>query len=114
LIVSDVGAGTHHIQATRDEDGSYAFVYVPMGTPVEINLEQLSGATLVAHWYNPRTGTAQRAGSIPRVGTHTFTPPAAGPDWVLTLDDAARHFPMPGASIYVGTEVESTNRRSFS
>jgi hypothetical protein len=29
LIVSDAGAGTYHIRATRDADGSYALVYIP-------------------------------------------------------------------------------------
>ncbi len=100
LITSDIGAGTYHIQATRDEHGTYAFVYIPMGTSVEIDLQRLTGTTLLAHWYNPRTGTTHRIGEVSRVGRRTFTPPGGGPDWVLVLDDAARHYPAPGTAAY--------------
>jgi hypothetical protein len=97
LLVSDHGSGTHHVQATRDENGSYAFVYLPSPRPVTLDLGKLSGPTIAVTWYDPRTGTSRRAGDVPRVGNREFTPPSGGPDWVLVLDDAAQRFPAPGA-----------------
>jgi hypothetical protein len=102
LIVSDPGAGTHHVRAARSEDGSYAFIYVPSGKPVEVDLAKLSGGTLEAHWYDPRTGKALAIGQVPRAGRRPFAPPAGGPDWVLVLDDSERDFAAPGARPYVG------------
>jgi hypothetical protein len=99
LLTSDPGTGTDHVQATRDTDGSYALVYVPSGKPVGIALEHLSAQTLAAAWYDPRTGAAQSIGAFPGRGTRTFTPPSGGPDWVLVLDDAARRYPRPGATV---------------
>jgi hypothetical protein len=108
LIVSDVGAGTHHVQATRDTEGSYALVYIPAVRPpwlgagdrtpamVELDLTQLSGQQLAAWWYDPRTGVAQAIGVLTKEGQARFTPPAGGPDWVLVLDDVASGFPPPG------------------
>jgi hypothetical protein len=99
LLASEPGAGTHHVRATRDAEGSYALIYCPTPRPVEINTATLSGNTLVAHWYDPRTGVAQHAGTFPRGSTQSFTPPPVGPDWVLILDDASHDFPAPGAAI---------------
>jgi hypothetical protein len=99
LIVSEIGENAHHVQASRDADGSYALVYVPSGKSVDVDLAKLSGGTLNAFWFDPRTGTSSRFAALlanPRAA-HTFTPPSGGPDWVLVLDDAARNFPYPGA-----------------
>jgi hypothetical protein len=96
LVTSDHGAGTHHVQSTRDAEGGYALVYIPSGKPVEIDSGHLKAATLVAWWYDPRIGTAHRIGELPGGGKHEFTPPSGGPDWVLVLDDKARRFPIPG------------------
>ncbi|KAB8141756.1 DUF4038 domain-containing protein [Chloroflexia bacterium SDU3-3] len=96
LIVSDVGASTHHVQATRDASGSYALVYIPSGQPVELDLTALSGERTLARWFDPRTGVASAMGSFPRRSRQVFTPPLGGPDWVLVLDDAAAGFPAPG------------------
>jgi hypothetical protein len=100
LIVGDAGAWGDHAQATRDADGSYAFVYLGSGRSVTVRVDRLAGATLAASWYEPRTGRVTPIGSVPRAGTPTFTPPMQGPglDWVLVLDDAARGFGAPGAS----------------
>jgi hypothetical protein len=97
LIVGDAGLGSRHLQATRAEDGSYAFVYTPVCQPLTVRTEGLSGDRLVAWWYDPRTGAASPAGSLAKSATHTFTPPQPGPDWVLVLDDASQGFPPPGA-----------------
>ncbi len=107
LIVGDGRSGSHHVQATCSSDGSYAFVYLPFYEPVDIDLDRLSGDTLTSWWYNPRTGTAQQFDSIARSGTHTFTPPSGGPDWVLVLDDTARTFGQPGAFIYPSREEQA-------
>jgi hypothetical protein len=98
VLASDHGRGGDHIEATRDADGSYAFVYSPTGKPFTVDLEKLSGATLRARWFNPRTGEAIEAGTVPRKGTRAFTPPTQGKgnDWVFVLDDAARGFGPPG------------------
>jgi hypothetical protein len=96
LIRSEIGSGSNHVQATRDENGSYAFIYVPAGKPVTIDVEKLSGETLNVFWFDPRTGNARRAESVPRSGEQEFKPPTGGPDWVLVLDDAAHNYSAPG------------------
>jgi hypothetical protein len=97
LLASDAGAGSRHIQATRDHDGSYALIYSAAGLPFDINLERLAGDTLRATWFDPRTGTATASGAYARAGTREFTPPSSGPgnDWVLVLDDSARGYALP-------------------
>lgn len=97
LIASNVGSGTHHAQATRDQNGRYALVYLPAGDPVELNLESLSGAELCGYWYDPRSGSALFLGVFPRQERMSFTPPGGGLDWVLVLDDASCGFPAPGS-----------------
>jgi hypothetical protein len=92
LIVGDAGSGGEHIQATRAQDGSYAFVYIPAHQTVTLDLDKLSGDVLKVSWYNPRQGTAQQADDVKRQGQESFTPPAEGPDWVLVLDDASRSY----------------------
>jgi hypothetical protein len=96
LIVSDVGAGTHHVRATRDREGRYALVYLPSGKPVELDLTHLAGEHLRGFWYDPRTGIAYAIGMIEKQARARFTPPGGGPDWVLVLDDAASGFSVPG------------------
>ncbi|MBW3623091.1 MAG: glycoside hydrolase family 140 protein [Armatimonadetes bacterium] len=100
LIASDVGEGVHHTQATRDEDGSYAMIYLPTGRAVDVDLEKLSGETLNAYWYDPRNGTSRKIGEFQREGRKTFTPPKGGPDWVLVIDDASRDYPRPGSALH--------------
>ena len=88
LITSSTYGSTDHIQATRDAGGSYAMVYSASGKSFTVNLDKLSGATVKAAWYNPRTGETSQAGQHPSAGNKSFTPPTHGygQDWVLTLD----------------------------
>ncbi|TWU31818.1 glycoside hydrolase family 140 protein [Novipirellula artificiosorum] len=97
LIVAGQGDGNDHIQACRASDGSYAFVYLPTGIPVTIDLDKFSGEKLTAHWYNPRTGESSLIGTFPASGHQRFEPSEQdrgsdqgsdqGSDWVLILDD---------------------------
>jgi hypothetical protein len=104
LIASEIGTDDEHVRATRDSEGSYAFVYTPLGRKVTVDLARLSGNTLRAWWYDPRHGTATEIGTFARQGTREFTPPIAGKgnDWVLVLDDAAQAFAPPGRLIRRG------------
>jgi len=92
------GAGRYHFCATRDEDGSWAMVYAPVGRPFTIRAGAVTGRRIVAWWFNPRDGRATRIGELENAGERTFTPPDAGEaiDWVLVLDDASRGYPAPG------------------
>jgi hypothetical protein len=98
LLVSTPGTDADHMQATRDSDGSYAFIYLPSGKPVTVDLDKLAGERVRVWWYDPRTGTAEVAGELDRHGRREFTPSGGedGQDWVLVLDDAERNFPPPG------------------
>jgi hypothetical protein len=92
------------VEATRGSSGSYAFVYLPAGqTKVTVNTAKLSGTTLTAWWYDPRTGTAAKIDTAPKTATRDFTVPpadeklpASQADWILVLDDASKNFPDPG------------------
>ncbi|HEU4754859.1 MAG TPA: glycoside hydrolase family 140 protein, partial [Armatimonadota bacterium] len=94
------GAGRYRFVATRDEGGTYAMVYAPVGRPFSVQMDRLSGKRVRAWWFDPRTGKATRAGEYPNTGTREFVSPNPGEmlDWVLVLDDAARGYPPPGQS----------------
>ncbi|MFN3484177.1 MAG: glycoside hydrolase family 140 protein [Planctomycetota bacterium] len=97
LIASGQASGAGHLRATRGD--GYVFVYAPTGSTFEVRLGVLSGTTLRAWWFDPRTGAASLIGDVPNTGTQSFDPPgspARGNDWVLVLDDASRGFATPG------------------
>ena len=95
------GAGRYHFAATRDESGTYAMVYAPVGRTFHVRMSAIRGATVKAWWFNPRTGSATPIGTFPNTGARAFTPPDAGEmlDWVLVLDDAASGYPAPGTRV---------------
>jgi len=94
ILLSSPGEGMTHIRATRDQNSSYAFVYLPLPLPVTVRLDVLAGQEIRAWWYDPCSGEANEIGVFS--GTPTFTPPGHRPDWVLVLDDAAAGYPAPG------------------
>jgi hypothetical protein len=96
---SQPGAGRYHVASTRDEAGTYAFVYAPAGRSFSVRMGAIAGAVVKAWWFNPRTGEATAIGTFDNAGERTFTPPDRGEmiDWVLVLDDASRNYPAPGS-----------------
>lgn len=104
VVVSGHGEGADHVEAARDQNGTYAFVYLPTGKPVRVDLRKIGGARVRAWWFDPRTGKATDAGTLEAPDRsrfhHAFTPPVdyvgRGQDWVLVLDDAARAYGPPG------------------
>ncbi|MGV3613736.1 MAG: glycoside hydrolase family 140 protein [Fimbriimonas sp.] len=98
LVVGDPGVGERHVQATRGDDGGYAFVYFPGPGAVDLDLSRMTGETLRASWYDPRTGEVVASEAFARTPHATFTPPSTdeAPDWVLVLDDEARGYGVPG------------------
>jgi hypothetical protein len=93
------GAGRYRFVATRDEAGTYAMVYAPIGREFSVRMDAIKGGPVKAWWFDPRTGKAKAIGPFPNAGERQFTPPDAGEelDWVLVLDDAAKGYPAPGS-----------------
>ncbi|MCY2990450.1 MAG: glycoside hydrolase family 140 protein [Planctomycetota bacterium] len=96
------GAGTRRFAATRDESGSYAMVYVPVGREFIVRLDKITGPQVQAWWFNPRDGKATAIGTFENQGEQAFTPPTPGEllDWVLVLDDAVKGYPQPGTGVF--------------
>ena len=98
VLASDLNKGADRLAATRDEAGTYAMIYSPLGLPFRVHLDRIKGAKVTASWFDPRTGKTTTAGVIEGKGQREFTPPTRGrgQDWVLILDDASRQYPAPG------------------
>jgi hypothetical protein len=96
LIVPSYFPETDFVVATRGE--GYAFVYFPTGWSAEIILDKIGAATISAFWFDPRKGEAKMIGEMPGRGIRKFSPPSGGRgnDWILVLDDASKHFRLPG------------------
>lgn len=93
------GEGRYRFVATRDEAGTYAMVYVPVGRKFAVRMDAIKGDKVKAWWYNPRTGKASSIGTFDNDRKEkVFVSPDKGEmtDWVLVLDDAARKYPAPG------------------
>jgi hypothetical protein len=92
------GAGSYRFVATRDTEGTYAMVYVPVGRKFSVKTDAVKGKELVAWWFNPRTGEATFIGKFENTGTRSFISPTPGEnlDWILVLDDSSKKYPAPG------------------
>jgi hypothetical protein len=98
LLAENPADGPDHAQATRGD--GYAFVYIPAGAPVRVDLNLVPAAHLHCWWFNPRTGQTKDLGTRPGGSVTEFAPPGErrrGNDWVLVMDDAARKFLPPGS-----------------
>jgi hypothetical protein len=93
------GAGRARFVATRDETGSYAMIYAPVGRRFRVHMNKIAGAKVRAWWFDPRSGSAAMIGDFANSGEREFMPPNPGEhlDWVLVLDDVAKGYPPPGA-----------------
>jgi hypothetical protein len=92
IVENDLGPADR-IQATRGTD--YAFIYTAIGKPFTVNQGKISGKSIKATWFDPRTGKTQPAGTFDNQKPQQFSPPSKGygQDWVLVLDDTARNYP---------------------
>ncbi|NJK94812.1 MAG: DUF4038 domain-containing protein [Bacteroidales bacterium] len=93
------GVGSYSFVATRDQDGTYAMIYAPVGRKFSVRMDVIKGGNVVAWWYNPRNGSAIKIGIFSNKGTQTFLSPNPGEilDWVLVLDDVSKKYPAPGS-----------------
>ena len=98
------GAGRYRFMATRDESGSYAMIYAPVGRKFSVEMSRITGSNVKAWWFNPRDGSAKSIGEFSNAGVREFTPPDHGEmtDWVLVLDDASKKYPPPGSQPWTG------------
>ena len=87
--------GLDYLTAASTPDGSTVMAYMPSRRTITVNLSRLSKGRTAAWWFNPRTGQATAAGNFVTEGAKQFIPLTEG-DWVLVLDDAAKHLPPPG------------------
>jgi Protein of unknown function (DUF4038)/Putative collagen-binding domain of a collagenase len=92
------GAGRYQFVATRDADGTYAMVYAPIGRAFSVRMSKITGGSVNAWWFDPRTGIATFMGTFSNTNEREFTPPSKGEmiDWVLVLDDASKNYPTLG------------------
>ena len=99
VIASGQGEGEDHIQAGRADDGTFVIAYLPHGGKIGIHTNKLTGRTVQARWYDPRTGMWREIGAYPKTGTREFMAPSTGDrdDWVLVLDDAAKGYSTEGS-----------------
>jgi hypothetical protein len=97
LIQGDAGEGGLHLQATRDREGSYAFIYFPANDQkATLNLHQMKGSQLRAWWFDTRTGIGTPIEAVLTEKIHEFRSPPYGPDWVLVVEDADAGYAAPG------------------
>lgn len=79
----------------------HLMAHLPAGEWILLDTTALPGDALRGWWFDPRTGDATDAGSVPRSPAAVFFPPVTGPedeglDWVLVVDDAAAGLARPG------------------
>lgn len=93
-------SGGAKVRAACATDGSFAFIYSPRGEHFTVDKNFLKAARTREIWYDPRYGTSHLVHTTDTHGFQTYTPPTTGrgQDWVLIIEDAARNWPLPGAS----------------
>lgn len=98
IIKSGPGEGGAKVRAAMANDGSFALIYSPYGTPCSIDKSALTGHRFKEIWFDPRYGVSYVLHSGDTKGIQTYTPPTSGrgQDWILIIEDAELNLPMPG------------------
>jgi hypothetical protein len=99
-LAGEAGTKYDYIIITRGTD--YLMAYTCTGRPFSLKMGIISGPTVKAWWYNPRNGEATEIGILKNTGMKEFIPPQephTAHDWVLVLDDEAKHYAAPGILI---------------
>jgi len=97
LIHGDAGQGGQHLQATRDREGTYGFIYFPTSDlEATIDLGRLKAGKLRAFWFDPRAGVGTPIEQLLKPNPTLFRSPPYGPDWVLVVEDAETNYDLPG------------------
>lgn len=98
MILEGPSSKAAKIRTARASDGSFAFVYSPMGEPFTIDKGVITSIKINETWFDPRYGVAYPIHSGDTTSIQTYTPPTSGRgrDWILVLDDATAGFPEPG------------------
>jgi Protein of unknown function (DUF4038)/Putative collagen-binding domain of a collagenase len=79
--------------AARAVDESFAVLYLPSAREITIDLGQLAGPSVAAHWYDPADGrfSTVSGSPFPAAGSRRFQPSpvensSGFDDWVLVLE----------------------------
>jgi hypothetical protein len=107
VVTAGIGTGNSYVAAARANHGGTVMAYLPAGGTITVNLDQLSGATTRAWWFNPRDGTATNFGTFESTGSQEFSAPSSE-DWVLVLDDEAQGYPPPGGALPAPLEITTS------
>ena len=98
LVHATAPDATGEVAACRAADGSWVWVYLPLGQRVEVELSMLAAPRVRCRFWNPRTGVSGPDTELPGGAPARFLPPPAldgGRDWLLILEDPARLPPLP-------------------
>ncbi len=99
MITSEKGTDYKDLLiASRDEKGTFGFLYLPQNKPVTVDLSKITGDKKSITWYDPRTGKSIKHKPVNSKKMVTLTPPKEGTDWVLIIDDASLAYPDPSLS----------------
>jgi hypothetical protein len=97
ILASGAGNGGQHMQATRDRQGTYIFVYFPQSDArATLDISSLQRTDRRGWWYDPRTGIATPIEQNLASNRIEVVTPPYGPDWVLVIDDASQGYAPPG------------------
>ncbi|MGE5295843.1 MAG: glycoside hydrolase family 140 protein, partial [Solirubrobacterales bacterium] len=86
-LVENAGASAERIMAARGD--GYAFIYLPIGGEVHVNLGGLGWLRISASWFDPRSGRTTPIGTYRVSDQQVFTTltQGRGNDWMLIIDD---------------------------
>lgn len=100
LIVSKIGnTYKDRLECIRAQDKSFAMIYSPTPSPVQVDLNKISGNKKVGWYYDVKSGEATRIPMNYHQGIYEFVAPKNVMDWVLVIDNMEKKYRKPG-SIY--------------
>jgi hypothetical protein len=82
------------ITATRDSEGSYAFIYFPDASKnqYKLNLRSIKAKKISVFWFNPQTGQSSRIRKIKKTDSIIVQPPTTMKDVVLIIDNVSKKY----------------------
>ena len=92
LLTAGLEEGSERAVAARSADRSFALIYLPSSRVITVDLRQLAGPCVAAHWYDPANGQFLTAAGSPfdaagprRFGGDLGRNRSGFDDWVLLL-----------------------------